>query len=444
MIDVAIIGAGPAGYNGAIKAAKLGLSVALIEKDNLGGTCLNRGCIPTKCLIKSAELVKAFKSSEIFGITSTNTEYSLEKIYQRKTEVVEKLRKGVDFLMKKNSIQVFTGEASFVDKNTLKITSTNGEQILSAKNIIIATGSSPAKINIPGAEFALNSEDVLSKPVSAKNIVIIGGGVIGVEYACFFSYLGVSVTIIEAEQRILPSLDRDVSNHLNMQLKKQGVKIIAGAKVSKITDEGKKVFVNKEDNETIIDTEAVVISIGRIANCSTLALENAGVECNRRITTDKNLRTNIPNIYAVGDVSSAIQLAHYAEAEALTAVEVIAGVTPTIDLSVVPSCIYTVIEIATVGNTDTNENTIVGKAIMGANGKANIEDKISGFVKTVFDKNTHELLGAVIMNSRATDMIGELALALSNKLTAEDIVKTIHPHPTLSEAIRLSAEEAIS
>jgi dihydrolipoamide dehydrogenase len=442
MYDVAIIGGGPAGYNGAIRASELGLKVALIEKAELGGTCLNRGCIPTKSLLKSAELIEEAKSSGLFGVAVENISFSLDKIYERKDMVIDKLRKGVAMLMKKYGVTVIEGEASFRDANTLSVKSAEGEQTLTASNFIIATGSTPSELNIPGAKSAINSEDVLKAPINVKDIVIIGGGVIGVEYACFFSGIGVQVTVVEAEQRILPVLDKDISVHLALQLKKRGVKLITGALVREIADSGKKVIVEKDGATISIETEATIISIGRTANIKNLKLDKAGVNYDRRIITDCNGRTNVANIFAVGDAASPIQLAHYAEASALNTAEIIAGNKPTINLSVVPSCIYTVTEIASVGILDA-ENTFSGKALMGANGKANIEDKTSGFVKTVFDKESGRLIGAVIMCSRATDMIAELALALSAGLTAIDIAKTIHPHPTLSEAVRVSAEEAL-
>lgn len=442
MYDVAIIGGGPAGYNGAIRASELGLKVALIENAELGGTCLNRGCIPTKSLLKSAELIEDAKSSGLFGVAIDNITFTLDKIYERKDQVIEKLRKGIIMLMKKHGITVINGEASFIDSSTINIKNAEGDQPLAARNFIIATGSTPSELNIPGAKYAINSEDVLKAPINANDIVIIGGGVIGVEYACFFSGIGVTVTVVEAEQRILPVLDKDISLHLSLQLKKRGVKLITGAFVKEIADSGSKVVVEKDGAITTIDTEATIISIGRTANIINLKLDNAGVNYDRRIITDCNGRTNVANIFAVGDAASPIQLAHYAEASALNAAEIIAGNKPPINLSVVPSCIYTVTEIASVGILDA-ENTFSGKALMGANGKANIEDKTSGFVKTVFDKESGKLVGAVIMCSRATDMIAELALALSTGLTAEDIVKTIHPHPTLSEAVRVSAEEAL-
>ncbi len=442
MFDVAIIGGGPAGYNGAIHASELGLKVALIEKAELGGTCLNRGCIPTKSLLKSAELIEEARSSGIFGVSYENVTFCLDKIYERKDTVVAKLRGGIAMLMKKHSVTVIKGEASFLDAHTLIITGPEGEQRLSANSFIIATGSLPAELNIPGAKDTLNSEAVLSKPLAAKDIVIIGGGVIGVEYACFFAAVGAIVTIIEAEQRILPTLDKDISVHLALQLKKRGVKLITGAFVKEIADSGKKILLEKNGELSEVDTEATIISIGRKANFKDLKLENAGVKYDRRIITDSESRTNAANIFAVGDVASPIQLAHYAEASAYNAADIIAGNNPSIDLSVVPSCIYTVTEIASVGITE-RENTFSGKALMGANGKANIEDRAAGFVKTVFDKSSGKLIGAVIMCSRATDMIAELSLALTAGLTAKDIAKTIHPHPTLSEAVRSAAEEAL-
>ncbi len=442
MYDVIVIGGGPAGYNGAIKCAKLGLSVALIEERELGGTCLNRGCIPTKSLLKSAEVYENAKNGNIFGVSVDNVIFDMEKVYQRKDSVVKKLRDGIAFLIKKSGLDYFEGKASFVDNHTVNIEKDGAFTQISAKNIIIATGSVPAKLNLEGIEYTKNSDEVLEKGISGEKVLIIGGGVIGCEFACFLATIGKKVTIVEAEGRILPQMDRDASNYLALALRKNKVDIVTGAKVLSVKKDGGNLVVNVEikGNEKTIDSNEVIVSVGRNANFSSLKLKNAKVEYDRRIMVDEYFATSVNNIYAVGDVSSKIQLAHLAKAQADNVAHMIASKKPPIDLSIVPSCVYTYPEIACVGDTEMQEGFTSSKIPFGGNGKAVIEDCYAGFVKTIYNKD-NIIVGAVVMCSRATDIIAELALAVVNKLKREDIKKTIHAHPTLAETVRLSAEK---
>ncbi len=441
MYDVIVIGGGPAGYNGALKCAKLGLKTALIEERELGGTCLNRGCIPTKSLLKSAEIYESAKNGNLFGVDVANVYFDMEKVYQRKDSVVKKLREGIAFLIKKSGLDYFEGKASFIDKNTVSIEKDGENKVISAKNIIIATGSVPAKLNLEGIEYTKNSDQVLEKGIVGENILIIGGGVIGCEFACFFSSIGKKVTIVEAESRILPQMDRDASNYLGLAFRKNKVEILTGAKVQSVTKNENNLTVNVEIKGSIkaLDCDEVIVSVGRIANFANLKLENAKIEYDRRIIVDENFATSQKNIYAVGDVSGKIQLAHLAEAQAENVAYIIAGKKPPMDLSVVPSCVYTYPEIASVGITEATDGFTACKIPFGGNGKAVIEDCFAGFVKTVYDKE-EVIVGAVVMCSRATDIIAELALAVTNKLKREDIEKTIHAHPTLAETVRISAE----
>lgn len=441
MYDVIVIGGGPAGYNGALKCAKLNLSVALIEERELGGTCLNRGCIPTKSLLKSAEIYESAKNGEVFGVKTENVFFDMDKVYQRKDSVVKKLREGIAYLIKKSGLDYFEGKASFVDNHTVKIE--KGEEVkeITAKNIIIATGSVPARFNLIGIEYTKNSDEVLEKGISGNNVLIIGGGVIGCEFACFLSTIGKKVTIVEAEGRILPQMDRDASNYLGLALRKNKVDIVIGAKVLSVIKDGENLTVNAEvkGEEKTFACDEVIVSVGRNANFGGLNLEKANIMYDRRIIVDEYFATSANNIYAVGDVCSKIQLAHLAEAQATNVAHILAGKNPPIDLSVVPSCVYTYPEIACVGKTELEEGFTVSKVPFGGNGKAVIEDCYTGFVKTVYDKD-NIIVGAVVMCSRATDIIAELALAVCNKLKREDIEKTIHAHPTLAENVRVSAE----
>lgn len=439
MYDLAVIGGGPAGYNAALQGASLGLKTVLIEREKLGGACLNRGCIPTKSLLKSSELYKEATEGEAFGILCDNVKFDLEKIYQRKDKVVEKLRKGIEYLIKKSGLDYIQGEAQFIDKHTLKV----NDSLIEAQYILIACGSHPATLRAEGAEYAVNSDDILKTAVIENDILIIGGGVIGVEFASFFSNLGKNVTILEYENSILPRFDIDAINALTMSLKKRGVKLVTGAQVSKIVKENKlKVAAKVGDFEQEFFADKVIVSVGRKSNIESLNLEKAGVIYKDIIFTDKDLRTNVDNIFSAGDINSNIKLAHFAEAQGVCAVDIIAKRKPSFDLSIIPSVVYTSPEIATVGKiVEDGEKLYFSKVFMNTNGKASIEDS-SGFVKIAFD-NKKIIAGAVIVNARASELIGEMALAVTNKLTLDDLSKTIHPHPTLSEAIRLCAEEGI-
>lgn len=438
MYDLAVIGAGPAGYNAALHASDLGQKTALIEANEIGGVCLNKGCIPTKSLLKSAQVYSLAQGGEIFEVCFDNVSIDCEKMYQRKDKVIEKLKKGIEYLIKKSTLDLILGQAEFVDEHTLKVNDT----IIKAENILIACGSRPSKLRIKGEEYAIDSDDVLAQPIDEKEILIIGGGVIGIEFASLFSMLGKNVTILEYENGILPQSDLDAVNALTMSLKKRGVKIFTNSKVCEIIkDEKYKVLatVKGEDKEFI--AEKVITCTGRTPNITALKLDNAKVKHAQSIIVDDNCKTNIPNIYSVGDVSAKIKLAHFAEAQAICTVDYIASKTPSIDLRTVPSVVYSSPEIASVGTLWQAESKLhFCKVFMNSNGKASIEDSTSGFVKIVFNEDK-VIVGAVIVNSRASELIGEMCLAITNKLTLDDIIKTIHPHPTLSEAVRLCAIE---
>lgn len=440
--DLAVIGGGQAGMTAAFKAAKNGLKTVLIEENFLGGTCLNKGCIPTKSLLKSAEIFSLSQKSKIFGI-EMQTELNFEAVYARKNDIVAKLRKGLDFLIRKSTLEYKNGKAEFEDNHTLKI----DDEIITAENILIATGSVPQSLPIKGIELAINSDEALENPIFGHDIVIIGGGVIGSEFATMLMRFGKNVTIIEFADRILPQFDSDAAAALKMSFKKAGIKVLTKAKATEIIGGDKKtVIVEVSGKITEIPCDSVIMSVGRKANVEGLKLENAGVIYGRSIPTDEYCRTNISNIYCAGDVTARIQLAHYAEAQGEKAADIIMGKDATVDLSIVPSGVYTSPELAMVGTTELEENgeeLFIGKAQMMANGKANIEDSTSGFVKTVFNKDK-KIVGGTIVCSRATDMIGEIALAVKCGLTAEDILNTVHAHPTLYEAIKHSVNDALN
>ena len=446
--DLAIIGGGPGGYTAAEHAAKNGLSVILFEADKIGGTCLNRGCIPTKALIHSAESYKEMKSSDILGVSAENIAYDFKKIHERKDFVVSSLRQGIEKLMKAGKVTVIKAFAS------IKACGENGAVICAdgedyeAENVIIATGSVPAVPPIKGSDIdgVYTSNDLLEGDgKDVKSLVIIGGGVIGCECASIYLDLGCQVTILEAMENILPPMDREIAQRLTMFLKKQGAQVNVSAKVTEIAGEKGNFTVsyeNKKGEVCTAEAEAVLIATGRKANTANLFDCDKAPELFRgAVVADENGLTNIPKLYVIGDAKAYnIQLAHVGEAQARNAVDVILGKEPSVDMSVVPSCIYTSPEIASVGLTEDEAkqkgiNAKSKKCLTGANGKCLIENCESGYIKTVTDADTGLLLGAQLVCPRATDMVSEFALAISKGMKTEDIASVIHPHPTFSEMI---------
>lgn len=440
--DLIVIGAGPGGYIAAIRAAQLGLKTAVAERAEIGGTCLNRGCIPTKTLMHSANLYRELDDAARMGITVTAKAADFKAMHARKAQVVEQLRGGVAQLLKGNGVDVIEGTAAFTSAEAICV---NGETY-TAKNFIIATGSSPAVPPIPGADLpnVVTSDEMLDTDSCDYNeLVIIGGGVIGVEMASVYNGIGRKVTVIEALDRILANMDREISQNLSMILKKRGVAVNTASMVTGISEQdGKLVCTFERKGKTeIVAADGVLICVGRRAVTDGLNVEAAGVELDRgRVKVDGCYRTNVPNIYAIGDVTGGIQLAHAAEAQGIACVESICGMTPTVDPNLVPACVYTSPEIATVGITadeakQQGKAVITGKYIMSGNGKSVIENEERGFIKLVFDAETEKLLGAQLMCGRATDMIGELVTAVSAGLTKALMAMALHPHPTFCEGI---------
>lgn len=431
--NLVVIGGGPAGYVGAIRASKLGMKVALVERDALGGTCLNRGCIPTKALLHSAEIFSSTKSFADLGVKVSGVEFDEDAVYQRKDAVVTTLRDGIRSLVKAGKIDLYEGQGSFVDAHTVAV----GDTLLQTEYVLVATGSSPATIPIKGIEKALTSDSVLSKPVDGDKIVIIGGGVIGMEFASYFSQIGKCVVVIEAMDKILPTLSKEISVQLGAYMKKNGVTIQVASKVTEIGDNFVK--VEKGGEESVVECDKVIVAIGRKANICGLHLEKAGVDHDRFVKVDSTFRTNVSNVYAVGDVTGGIQLAHYASASAITAVENMLGKENTIDMRVVPSCVYTTPEIAVVGCTD---GAKTGKFLLGANGRALINGLDRGYVKIIADDNDI-VIGGELFGKGVTEMVGEIALAVKEKLTVEQVAGTIHPHPTVYESVQEACEDVL-
>lgn len=449
-----VIGAGPGGYEAVIRAAQLGLTTALIERRDVGGTCLNRGCIPTKAMLHSAQLYREAANFELFGLHTENTSFDWAKVHQRKNDVVVKLRTGIEQLIKANKIDFFNNSASISGKNDVQL---DQGEVIRGENILIATGSVPARPPIPGLDLpnVVTSDELLDDPhftqadSLAKEILIIGGGVIGVEFASVFSSFGCHVTIVEAMERILPTMDREISQSLNMVLKKRGVSIHTGAMVEKLEQDenGLVCHFTEKGKAQAVPAQQVLVAIGRRPNTQGLFAEGFEVACERgRIVTDENFRTSVDSIYAIGDVTSKIQLAHMASAQGICAVHTIAGQKPPIDLRYVPGCIYTDPEIASVGITEDEAKqqgipVKKGKFLMTGNGRSLIDEQERGFIKVLAHQETDVILGAQLMCSRATDIVAELATAIVNGLTCAQLAGVIRPHPTFCEGVTEAVED---
>jgi dihydrolipoamide dehydrogenase len=450
--DLLIIGAGPGGYVAAIYAAKNGLKVTLVEKSVLGGTCLNVGCIPTKALVKSSEIAHNIHSAAHFGILlDGNISVDMKQVINRKDEVKGRLVSDIDFLMKKNEINVISGQAAFVDESTVAVTG-NENYIVKAKDIIVATGSKISKIAIPGIDlpFVLNSETALSCTDLPKSITIIGGGVIGMEFAFIYKNFGVEVHVIEFMDRLLTMVDSDLSGEILDIAREAKIEVHTSSKVTKIQSsiDGKAVITYEDkDGEHLLVSEKVLVAIGREPNLERLAIENSGVILNnkgRGIQVDAAMRTNLNHIYAIGDVTNIIQLAHVASHQGIVAVENILNKNKTMDYSAVPNVIFTAPEIASVGIGEDEAklkrmNVAVSKFSFAGNGKALTMNEPRGFIKLIKDNETGKLIGGSIIGADASSLISALTLAIANGFTEKKITETIFAHPTTGEVIHEAA-----
>ena len=450
-IDVVIIGGGPGGYIAAIKAAHLGLKAVLVEKDKLGGVCLNKGCIPTKALISTTEILNHIQRAEEFGIQVKDYSFDFPAIMKRKDLITRRLSSGVEQLMKANQVRVVFGEGQIIEPGKVEITDTAGEkEVIKTKNIVIATGSKVMKLPIPGidSEGVITSDKALSLSELPSKMIIIGGGVVGIEFAGIFKALGVEVTVVEMLPRILLPIDEEIARRLTMSLKRKGIEILTDCKVKEIkkNNQNLEVLVSTSEGEKKLETEKVLLAAGRVPELGNIDVQRLGIELDKgAIKVDEKMRTNIPGIYAVGDVVGKIMLAHVASREGIVAVENISGKEVLMDYKVVPNCVFSMPEVASVGLTEAearkeNDNIKVSKFPFMANGKALGMGETEGMVKIIADGDTLKLLGVHILGVHASDLIAEGALALSMEATAEEIVNTIHAHPTLAEAIAEAAE----
>ncbi len=437
--DLVIIGAGPGGYVAALYAAQNRLKTAIIEKgERLGGTCLNIGCIPTKAYIESAKYLRKIKFMKELGIEVKDFSFDFKKASKRKERIVNKLTKGVEFLMNKNGVEVIKGTASFVDNSTLKV---NGETI-EFDNCIIATGSKPAELpNITfDGKFVISSTEALSFEELPESIAIIGGGVIGVEFASIMSAFGVDVTILELMPQLIPGMDKDAADILKSELKKQKVKVFTEAKVLK-AKEGKVAFQSGEEVKEI-EVEKVLLAVGRSPNTKGLNLHNTDIVLKKgHIRVNENLETDVKGIYAIGDVIDTPKLAHLASREGIKAVNHILGIEDRKNFYLsCPGVVYSYPEAAFVGMSlqDAKEKGIEAEEAvfpLSANGKAYIEGIKNGFVKVVYRKDNKKLLGVHIVGGNASELISECAVAISKGMNVEELSKVIHPHPTVSESL---------
>jgi len=447
--DVIVIGGGPGGYPAAIRSAQRGAKVALVEKEKVGGTCLNKGCIPTKTILASTELVSRAREAESYGVKISDIQPDWQAIMARKEKVINTLVTGVISLLKANGVDLIEGLARFRNKREIEVETGEGLKVLKADKAIIATGSSPAEL--PTFDFTqksvLTSTDALSLDRIPESLIIVGSGVIGSEFACIFSVLGTKISMVEMMDRMLPTEDSRISKQMKGIFRKAGIEVMTETTVKSVLeyrDDGIKVELS---NGKTIDAEKLLVSIGRKMNSSGLGLSEIGVELDNRgcIVVNERMETKVEGIFAVGDVTGGILLAHTATAEGLIAAENVTGGSATIDESIVPACIFTMPEIASVGlNPDKagelGLNAKVERFSFGALGKALAMGEDRGFVQLVVDAKTDKVLGAQIMGPHASDLIAEVAISLKLGATARDIASTIHAHPTLPEAIMEAAE----
>lgn len=439
--DVAVIGGGPAGYTAAIRVSQLGGRVVLIEKNKLGGVCNNYGCIPSKTMLRLAEIQSNISIAEQFGIKLVKAHVDVKQLLDNRENLLSKLAHGVDILLKSNGVRVISGNAEIKSKHEIIIhKSDNNSELVRSKNIIIATGSKGTKPKIFGeSKNVVNSEDFLSSFDLPENVLIIGGGPEGIELAYILSNFGCNVTVVEMIGRLLPQEDKELSFRMQKILGDIGVKILIDTKVTEVKDDGPRTKV-KFSNGKFVEADKVIISTGRKPNTQNIGLENVGIKINEfgRIAVNDKMETSVKGVYAVGDVAGG-KYAHEAMENGVVAAENAMKLNSSMNGHIIPRCIYTIPEIACIGMTEDEAkkkySILVGKFYLKASGRAVTLGNTDGFVKVIIDKITKKFLGIHIMNERASDMIGEAVLAMKY-LKADDVINTIHPHPTLVESIR--------
>lgn len=453
--DIVILGSGPGGYVTAIRASQLGFKVAVVEKENLGGICLNWGCIPTKALLKSAQVFDYLKHASDYGLTiNGEVDKDFNAVIARSRSVAEGMSKGVQFLMKKNKIEVIDGFGKVLPGKKVEVTKADGTKTeISAQHIIIATGARSRELpNLPqDGKKVIGYRQAMTLPEQPKKMIVVGSGAIGVEFAHFYNSMGTDVTIVEYMPNIVPVEDEDISKQFERSLKKAGIKIMTNASVEKVdtTGEGVKATVKTAKGEEILEADIVLSAVGIKSNIENIGLEEVGITVDRdKIIVDEYYQTNVPGYYAIGDVVPGQALAHVASAEGILCVEKIAGLhVEPLDYGNIPGCTYATPEIASVGLTEKKAKEAgyeikVGKFPFSASGKAKAAGTPDGFVKVIFDAKYGEWLGCHMIGAGVTDMIAEAVVARKLETTGHEILKAVHPHPTMSEAVMEAVADA--
>ena len=442
--ELIIIGAGPGGYEMAAEAAACGLNVAIVERDLVGGTCLNRGCIPTKALCRNAEVVNLMRDAARWGVNCGDITVDYSVAHARKDEVVKQLRDGVQMLLSQPGITLIEGEARFTGPHTIMV----GDQEYTGKSIVIATGSAPRGLPIEGADLAMTSDDVLAMSDLPKSMCIVGGGVIGMEFAAIFSSFGVEVTVVEFCKEILPPFDKDIAKRLKQVLSKRGIKVITQAAVKSLAkgDDGITVTYDLKGKEQSLVAERVLMSVGR-QPVLPAGLDAAGINVSRRgIEVNNEMETSVSGVYAIGDVNGLCMLAHAASAQGQVALNSILGENHKVKLNIVPSAVFTVPELAMVGLTEDqcterDMKVVVKKAFFRSNGKAVSMDETDGLIKMIVDASTRKIVGCHICGAHAADLIQEVVMAMNADVTVDVLALSIHGHPTLPEVVQAAARQ---
>ncbi len=453
--DLLVIGSGPGGYVAAIRAAQLGLKVGVVEKENLGGICLNWGCIPTKSLLKSAQALEYAQHAADYGVSiSGEVKADFGAMVKRSRGVAEGMSKGIQYLFTKNKIEVLNGYGRLIDKNTVEVTDETGKRALHpAKNIILATGARSRELaNLKqDGEKIIGYREAMTLPKQPKSMVVVGSGAIGSEFAYFYQSIGTEVTLVEYLPNVVPNEDEEVSKTLERSFKKLKMKVFTNASVESVDTSGElcKVTVKTKKGEEVIEAEIVLSAVGISPNLENIGIEDLGIELEKgKVKVNNFYQTTVDTVFAIGDIVSGPALAHVASAEGIVCVEKIAGLNPhPIDYSTIPGCTYTNPEVSSIGLTEQKAKEAgheikVGKFPFSASGKASASGQKEGFVKLIFDAKYGELLGAHMIGGNVTEMIAEMVVAKKLEITGHELIKSIHPHPTMSEAIMEAAAAA--
>ncbi len=451
--DVLVIGSGPGGYVAAIRASQLGMKVGVVEKENLGGICLNWGCIPTKALLKSAQVYEYASHAAEYGVSASDVKPEFEKMISRSRDVAGNMSKGIEFLFKKNKIDVINGFGKLKDKNKVVVTNGDETKEVTAKHIILATGARSRELpNLKqDGKKIIGYRQAMSLPKQPKTMVVVGSGAIGSEFAYFYNSIGTKVTLVEFMPNVVPVEDEEVSKTLERSFKKAKIKVMTNSSVESVDTSGDicKVTIKTKKGEEVVEADIVLSAVGITPNTENIGLEELGIEVDKgKVKVDEFYRTNVEGVYAIGDITPGPALAHVASAEGIACVEKIAGMdVHPINYKNVPGCTYTSPEVSSVGMTEKAAKEAgyeikVGKFPFTASGKATAAGMREGFVKLIFDAKYGELLGAHMIGGNVTEMISEMVVARNLETTGHELIKSIHPHPTMSEAIMEAAAAA--